>query len=102
MFKRKYKEKKAYVPNRCCNTPIMAFRANMKPEILLHVQNLKKDKQANKFINEAIQNHYLYAKDPEKFFKQIIENNFYFMRRLVRKVGRERCQKNVQPATAQD
>jgi hypothetical protein len=89
MFKRKFNNKRGYIPNRMRNTPVIGFKAKLSPGCMGHLKDLKKNRKMNKFINESIERNYLYITDPESYLKQLIESNYYFIRRLVRKVGRE-------------
>jgi hypothetical protein len=57
---------------------------------MTHLNHLKKRKQANKFINEAIESYYFYNSNPIQYWKQVIEMNYFLIRKIVRKVGREK------------
>lgn len=89
MFKRKFNEKRRYIPNRCCNTPIVSFRAKLSPSCLYHLKDLKSKKLANQYINDAIESKYFQEQNLISYWEQIIKANFYLFRRLVRKAGRE-------------
>jgi len=96
VFKRTFKYKRDYIPNKMRNTPIISFKAKLSPACLEHIKKLKKRRQANKFINEAIESYYFQMMDPKSYWKQIIKNNYYFIRILVRKVGRENGKNKMQ------
>jgi hypothetical protein len=67
----------------------MAFQTDLSPGCLGYLKELKKQKKSSEFINKAIESYYFQMSDPKSYWMQIIKNNYYFMRRLVRKAGRE-------------
>ena len=72
------------------NENIITFRTTTLPrEVIHHLNKLAKINKKGEFINDAINQYYLYIKNPRFFIKTIIELNFGLVRHLLRKIGRK-------------
>ena len=76
--------------NRLRKDPTIGFRSNLCPETLGYIKRLARIKQKANFINQAIEMKYFLTKSKRQFLKQMLQEDYFICRELLRRIGNKR------------
>lgn len=83
-----YGTRKKELPNRLRKNPTITLRLNLYPETRMYLKKKKNSKEMSKFILNAIETRVFIETNKKLFLKQIMKENYYLCRYLLRKIGR--------------
>ena len=83
-------KRKKEKPNRMRQKPTIGFRSNLHPETLGYIKRLAEIKQKSNFINQAIEMKYFLTKNKRQFLKQMLQEDYFICRDLLRRIGNKK------------